>query len=531
VGTIGFERENGEHVSVDFTPDSKSDFSFQNMALQREFLQVLAKRWRGAGNLIYNLANEPRIKDPDPACMDKEVTQWDGIPKENGILRDTLLFRRWAKEMTTAIRQAGGTQPVIGGHLWGEDNYLGNRESEIGVWHCYAPPAWAGMLLAYMDPACSGRPILLEEFGAQGVWNDEKRYDGAAHYALAAGAAGAMSYEWGISWLSPELNFWPPLAKTVLHHGYLEEMRRDKASLWRLVGIFPAPSGFNWGSIYHGTPFPAAAAVALGRLARMGQGLGRSAGSERVYVVVPKAFNGARELGQEVTQVVRRLWQEKVVFGIVQEDCLGSLPKSVRVAICPNGVTADSKAKIEELRRSGVQVFMGPAQNWRRAVEISRIEVTPGEGINLLTRRTVEGTLYSLLGAGPAKPVVLKTERKTSVTLGINEYGMVHERATGVNLVEATGKVAINGTPFCTIERGRAILASDDGPDLAQSKRVRVLATEPTRITFASPIGSVAVLEEGRAQPLATFAPGAAGECALDIDSELVRYVVRVVRR
>jgi hypothetical protein len=219
-----------------------------------------------------------------------------------------------------------------------------------------------------------------------------------------------------------------------------------------------------------------------------------------------------------------------VVFGIVQEDCLGSLPKTVRVAICPNGVTADSNAAIENLRHSGVQVFMGPTQDWRQAVEISRLEVTPGEGINMLTRRTVEGTLYSLIGSGPARPVSLKTEQKNGVTFGVNQYAMVHERATGVNLVEATGEVVVNGTPFCTIERGRAILASDDGLDLAHSKAVRVLATEPTRITFACPMGSVAVLEEGRVEPLATFAPEAAGKSALDIDSELLRYVVRVAR-
>jgi hypothetical protein len=321
VRTIGFERENGEHVSVKFSPDSNMEFSFQNMALQREFLQVLAKRWRGEGNLIYNLSNEPRVKAPDPALMDKEVTQWKSIPKEDGILRDSLLFRRWAKEMTAAIRQAGGTQAVIAGLLAGGDNYLGNRDSQLGVLHLYASPEWTGKALAYLDPACSGRPLLLEEFGARNVWNDEKQFDGAAHYALAVGAAGAMSYEWGISWLAPELNFWPPLDKTLLRHGRLEGLRRDGASLWRVAGIFPAPSGFNWGSIYHGTPFPAAAAVALGRLGRMGQGLGRALRSERVYLVVPKAFDWAGKAGGEATyKAIKNLWQEKVVFGIWQED-------------------------------------------------------------------------------------------------------------------------------------------------------------------------------------------------------------------
>ena len=47
---------------------------------------------------MFNLSNETYIKDPDPTQMDKEVQAWEGMPKEKGILRDTLLFRRWAKE-------------------------------------------------------------------------------------------------------------------------------------------------------------------------------------------------------------------------------------------------------------------------------------------------------------------------------------------------------------------------------------------------------------------------------------------------
>ena len=204
VRTIGFERENGEHVSVDFTPDSSlSSFSLQHIAAQQEVLQLLAERWRGVGNLIYDISNEPVVKDIDPAPMDKQVTEWKGIPTNHGVLRDTLLFRRWAREMATAIRQAGGNQPLISGDLTGGDNYLGNRDGDIESWHSYSEPEITGLTQSYTDPGSSGRPVILEEFGAWGVWNDEKRYDGDVHYALAAGAAAAMSYEWGISWFPP----------------------------------------------------------------------------------------------------------------------------------------------------------------------------------------------------------------------------------------------------------------------------------------------------------------------------------------
>ena len=327
--------------------------------------------------------------------------------------------------------------------------------------------------------------------------------------------------------VSSELNFWPPLADMVKHHASLGDVR-NKPGFWRAAGIFPAPSGFNWGSIYHGTPFPAAAAIALARPGRMGEGLGRAMRPESVYVVVPTAFGGARGETAEVTRTFKRLWQEKVVFGVFQEDCLDNLPKTARVLICPRGVTADSTNRVEELRKSGVQVFMGLTEDWQKAVNISRLSVTPGEGINLLTRRTVTGTLYSLMGTGPAKPVSVETEQKTNVRLGLNAYVMVHEGASGVNLVEATGEIAINGAHFCTIERGRAIIASDDGQGLVQSNRLRVLATEPTRIKFARPVHSLTVLQENGAGPLATFTPEAADNSAVAIDSELVRYIVRV---
>ena len=73
-------------------------------------------------------------------------------------------------------------------------------------------------------------------------------------------------------------------------------------------------------------------------------------------------------------------------------------------------------------------------------------------------------------------------------------------------------------------------MASDEGLDLTHSKRVRVLVTKPTRIKFAHVINSVAVLGENRAEPLATFRPEGADKTAIDVDSELIRYVLRIDR-
>jgi hypothetical protein len=96
--------------------------------------------------------------------------------------------------------------------------------------------------------------------------------------------------------------------------------------------------------------------------------------------------------------------------------------------------------------------------------------------------------------------------------------------------VEGSGEVAIGGSRLCTIEQGRAILASDEGLDLMHSKRVRLLVIKPTRIKFALVINSIALLGENRAEPLATFMPEGADKTAIDVDSELIRYVLRIDR-
>ena len=300
---VGFERRDGSQVRIELAgPDDFNVYgiSFRRLELQREYVQVLAHRWRQAGNLIYNLANETYVRDPDPEQMDPEARDWQGIPEEAGVLRDTLLFRRWAREMTVALRQSGAAQPVMPGYLFslagGGDSYLANRDSEFASWHGYVPLAEIGNTVSYFDPACTSRPLVLEEFGTVG-WNDPVHYDGAAHQALAAGAAAAMSYEWGVSWLARELGFHPTPLRRILDRTADPRWFKPAIPLakkWsrRGVGLHPAPSGFTYGSAYHGTPFPAEAAVALGRMGLIGEGLGRVNQPEWIYLVVPAYFGG-----------------------------------------------------------------------------------------------------------------------------------------------------------------------------------------------------------------------------------------------
>jgi hypothetical protein len=530
VRTIGFERENGEHVRFDFR--GRYDFnlygiSLRNLALQREYVRLLARRWRDVGNIMYNLTNETYLKDPDPTQMDPEVGGWEDVPEEKGTLRDALLFRRWVKEITAAIREAGGRQPILPGYMFsladGGDVYLGNRDGEIEPWHSYNA-ALTGPTLACADPICSKRPVILEECGALG-WNRREDYDRHAHYALGAGAAAALSYEWGVSWLARDSCFYAvPLREFAEREpdprwfGPAIEIAKSWPS--RGVSICATPSGFGYGSIYHGTPFPAEAAIALGRLGLMGGGLGRARREEGVYLLIP---TGAWDRFGLFEETIRALWREKVVFGICQQDCLDHLPQSARVLICPGGVPRALAQRIEAIRCSGVEIYSD--DGWKVSDRLGRVSVTPGEGVDLLTRRTVQGTLYSLFAEGPAGSITLETEEHAVLTFGLTRYAMVHQRANGLGLLEASGEVKINGAPLCAISRGRAFIASEDGQDLTDCARVRLLVTEPTRVEFAREIASCAVLEEGVTQPVGTFS---VGRTELEIDGEMSCYVLEL---
>jgi hypothetical protein len=533
---IGLQKHDGTVKSFDFRHRDFNIYgiSFRNLDLQRRYVALLARRWRGAGNVMYDLSNETAIDDPDPSQMDQQAQEWQGIHAAQGELRDTLLFRRWTDEITKAIRLAGGDQPIIPGYMFtalGQgDSYLGERHGQIESWHAYMSPEAAGASLAYVDPSCSARPLLLEEFGTVG-WNHEPEYDGIAHFALGAGAAAAMSYEWGVSWLAPEMSFYPTPLREAINRPPDPRWFKPAISLaksWssRSAGIFPAPSGFQYGTIYSGTPFPAAAAIALGRLGLMGKDLSRTIQPESVYVLVPTAASGEKGAMSVVEAAIQDLWKEKVPFGVWQQDCLDHLPQTTRVLIVPVPVNADLSERLAQLSRKGIKVFRTNSEGWQSSPLLPRLAVAPSSA-ELLIRRTAQGTLYFLFSKEPST-FTLNTENRTKVSGGLSNYAMVHERNSVIDLIEASGEVEINGEPFCHIEQGRAIISATDSRSLVRSSCLRLMVTEPTAIRFERRIQRVEVLEAGRAEPLASFSPPSEIGRGLRIDDELARYVLEV---
>ena len=514
--------ERPDHTRVRFEFRGARDFnvygiSFRNLQLQREYAAILARRWREADNVIFNLANETYVKDPDATQMDPEARRWPEIPHENSVLRDSLLFRAWARDITGAIRATGARQPILPGYIFAEmnggDAYLAQRDGDIAAWHSYSNFDHTFASLDYVDPSSSRRPLLLEEMGTTG-WNKPDVYDALAHAALAAGTAGVMSYEWGVRWLATEMSFAPVPLREVLDGTPDPRWFRPLLSLtakWSPLspGFHPAPSGLFYGSIYSGTPFPAEAAIALGRLGIMGDHLQRGDTGMEIYVVIPTARPAAMP---QVTAALKKLAEQSVIFGVIQEDAINRLPPSARVLLC---VTP-----LRKQVRPNLEVRTDPA-HWLDA-PLPRIDLQPKVGIQVTAFPTVDGMLYSLESAKGSKQASLRLHNQ-EISLGVSPYGLVHQTPAGCTLVEAAGEVRINGTLLARVSRGRMFLASGDGRPLEKAQRIRLLGTEPAEVTLGRPVRAVTALEPG-GSPAGFPVPIGRGEHRVAIDDQLVRY-------
>lgn len=525
---MGFERNSGEQVTFEFrNPEDFNivSFSLRNLNLQREYMQVIGSRWKNAGNIFYNIANEVFVNNPDNSQVDAEVLSWPENKLPAGARRDTMLFNRWSGEMTKALRKVGANQPAMPGYMFstmnGGDVYLGNKDAPIVPWHSYLPTDQTALTIQYFDPISSNRPLLLEEFGRLG-WNNIKNYDENVHYALAAGAAAAMSYEWGVSWLSRESCYTPiPLLEAGVENPdprwFPPYLTLNKTWPENGVGMCATPSGTGYGSIYHGTPFPAEAAVALGRLGLMGEGLQRVVFPEKVFVIIPQTKTDALEA---VENTFKALWKQKAIFGVWQEADLASLPNGTKAIICPVSLSSGLPA----IKSRGIKVFEG-ADAWKSCDELEKVSVDKPGNINLLSRRTSKGILFTLVHTGNKENISVQYKAE-KVNIGIEDFALVHYTNNGIALLEGTGDFIINNTKFCSIDKGRLIVSSSNETGLLATSRLKLIVTGPAKLSFRKNIASVAISDGLQQEPRVVKYKGSGRE--LDIDDQLSKYVIHV---
>lgn len=535
VRDLSYERPDGTMVDFEFRHPKDFNiysFSLRNMDKQREYLQTISRRWQRAGNVIYDLANETYIKDPDDSQMDPEVRAWEEAKLPAGERRDSLLFQRWGVELEKAVRESGGKQPVFPGYMFslseGGDAYLANAKAPIMTWHGYFSPEGIGETVHYFDPIHSSRPLLLEEFGNLG-WNNPVHYDGAMHYAVASGAGAAMAYEWGISWMARESSFVPLPMRDALEgtdprwFAPIVDYARNNTEEGG-VGIAPWPSGWGYGSIYHGTPFPAAAAEAIQRMSMFGDHFARALHAESVYVVIPEANTKTLNTAMPL---FKQLWTRGVLFGVWQEVDLNALPESAKFVIAPAPMSTDEgKAALEKRKAGGLTVLDGAALAEDALVQLPFVTFTPAEGINLITRRTANGTLYSFLSERTGVDLKAQIEGK-EVNARLDNYVLVQSGADGPTLIEAAGEVSISGDALFLTDGARVTVASADGRPLQASAQWKIsAAATPVKLTFPRGVSSVEILLNDRGQTVKLQVVSGVREIV--IDREMSRYPVLV---
>lgn len=535
VRDLTYQQPDGTLVDFEFRHPKDFNlysFSLRNMAHQRGYLQALARRWKGAGNVAYNLANETFVKNPDATQMDPEVQAWEEAALPEGSRRDTLLFQRWGVELEKAVREVGCGQMVFPGYMFslsqGGDAYLGNARAPFMTWHGYFSPEGIGETVQHFDPMASKRPLLLEEFGNLG-WNNAAHYDAAMHYAVAGGAGIAMSYEWGISWLARESSFVPLPMRDALDgedsrwFQPIVDYARENAAEGG-VGLAPWPSGWGYGSIFNGTPFPAEAAEAVRRMAWFGHHFARAPRETSLYVVIPEASTDG--LLAPAMELFKQLWTAGAQFGVWQESELPSLPSSAKQVILPGALTTAAGQAILEKRVSGGLVVMhGTSLQEEVKTTLPRVDFAPVDGVNYLSQPMAGGTLHAFYRELDGADLRVTLARH-GYAFGLKHYAMVIEGESGPTLIEGAGAVRVDGEVLFETDGARVMVAAEDGKPLGASGAWRIGAASPGEVRFLRPVASASVLlDDGRRE---AALPEAAGATTLKIDRELSRYPVVV---
>lgn len=536
VRDLGYEKPDGTKVHFEYRHPQDFNiysFSLRNLQDQRDYIRVLARRWKGAGNIIYNLANETYVKDPDSSQMDAEAAAWTETQLPSGSQRDSLIFRRWANEMEEVIRREGGSQIVFPGYMFnlshGGDTYLANQDSPIMPWHGYFPPEWIGQTIHYFDPLSSDRPLLLEEFGSLG-WNNKDHYDGAMHYAIAAGAGAAMSYEWGVSWLSQEAPFVPLPIRDALKQpadprwfapavDYARQNTTEKGA-----GIAPWPSGFGYGSIYHGTPFTAPAADVLWQLSQFGEFFTRAADdTSQVAVVIPEADTTAVEPSLEL---FKKLWLQGVQFTVVQASQIEKLSDKVATVLLAGAVPGHVMEKIQSRGVSEESIYKAGDFSWTGNPAIPRVAFSPQGDINCISRKTLGGHLY-MFASEVSHSEISAMIGGSTVTMGLQKYAMIHSTEQGINFLEASGEIKLNGVKLIHPSRGRVLVSGIDDKPLHKSDRWKLVATEPAEVSFSRMIKEARIyLPDGVPQQQVILP--AVSDGILRVDQDLSRYPLEI---
>ena len=255
----------------------------------------------------------------------------------------------------------------------------------------------------------------------------------------------------------------------------------------------------------------------------MGKGLQRIAKPERTYVVIPSS---KLEAQAAVSKILKTLWAEKVLFGVWQENELHTIPLTTKAIICPWPLSQDSVGLIKNLQARGVKILNGE-DDFKSHKLIEKAVLDNGEKIDLLCRRTIVGTLFTLVSIKHTGPVTLKYGN-SAASIGLSNFGLIHITDKGVVLLEGEGSFIIDKSLFCKVSKGRLIIASEDDDNMLYSKRLKLMATNPTRISFGRTIAAIELSDGFKSKPQAANIKATSGS-ELIVDDQMIRYVIHVL--
>jgi len=473
---------------------------FHNIEFQCKYVKVLANRYKGIPGLIWDISNEFAVINPDDKQIDNSWVN-KSYKRLKPPYNNINLFIQWAEKIKNAILDCGGGQPVIiGMGCWdaGTDNYLSTKNADVISWHTYAPPDIAAKTTSMYDVTCISKPLLIEEFGIN-TYDEMKRfehYDAALHYFLGTRTAGACSYEWGVSWLTPELPFIPTYVK-----GHCVSKKYDVrwmkgwyeyAKSWPegSIGICPWTGSFCYGMNYPCTSFSTPAIRAMQKISWIGEDLAYYPKPKKVYLVIPMEFTkfiphkGYHRKTKLLFKILTELWANGVIYGVSQEDMLENLPDTTRMIIFPNEDRLKEKTKniLGKLQERGIKVYLGEDMSWKKDNDLEKVDFIPREDIYVLSRDIKEGALYFL---GNLK----RDLRKLNLSIGgyrleleLNKFGLVREVGSRILMVECQGLLSIDGKEVADSGGKRYIIKSLDKEDLSKSKELLVIPWEPMEL-------------------------------------------------
>jgi hypothetical protein len=254
----------------------------------------------------------------------------------------------------------------------------------------------------------------------------------------------------------------------------------------------------------------------------MGKGLQRVTKPEAVYVIVPAADPDAiKPMGE----LMKTLWSEKVIAGIWQEEDIATLPSAARAVICPVRLSSASAAAMQNLQTRGIKIYYGPHE-WKSFPGLERIHVTPGDKTDVMIRATAGGYLFTVISKGYTGDAILKYRSQT-LQLSVSNFAMAHITGDGIVLIEGEGNLIINNKSFCKADRGRVIVSAEDGNALPGTKLIRLMVSQPSRLSFRKKIASVSLTDGFGGKPAPAGTDCISGRDLL-VDDQLMKYVIWV---